>query len=282
MGGWELVITMALASTLAGLAGLAIGLYWQRHCQRADQHIRHLLPPEEQEALLQGLQGLTLQIHAISEDLPAGGAAQTRLREVLASADHLLAWGDGSVTGHDHASDSQRGLSLAIAEIAREFNRRHPLSFHLMVQGARQKLTRQARDVIEQVSREAAAGACQAAHAQRLCVELLYLEAVLCIRIHDDGLDDMPTEDKVCENCAHYEPATVSTGEQGADGAGRCAPRWQQVEAMVRGLGGQLEVWARPHGGSELVVVIPASSAYETRDSHGVRRHIARWFASRQ
>jgi len=115
MGGWELVITVALASTLAGLAGFAIGLCQQRHRQRADQHIRHLLHPEEQEALLQGLQGLTLQIHAISEDLPAGGSAQTRLREVLTSADHLLARGDGSDSRRDQASDSQRDVCRRIA-----------------------------------------------------------------------------------------------------------------------------------------------------------------------
>ncbi len=263
MQGWSLFVLLLGCTGAALLAGFAAGRYCQRRRERSGRPIRHLLPPEEQEALLQGLQGLTLQIHAITEDLPAGGAAQTRLREVLASADHLLAWGDGSLSGQEQASDSQRGLAMAIAEIAREFNRQHPLSFHMMVQGARQRLTSQARELIEQISRESTERACRATHAQRMCVELLYLEAVLCIRIHDDGQD----------------PASADAGP--CEAAGLCSARWQTLEAQVRALGGQMEVWARPGVGTELVVVIPASSAYEAAQARGVRRHIARWFASR-
>lgn len=265
MQGWSLFALLAGCAGAALMAGFAAGRYSQRRHERAARPIRHLLPPEEQDALLQGLQGLTLQIHAITEDLPAGDAARQRLREVLASADHLLAWGDGSVSGQEQASDSQRGLALAIAEIAREFNRQHPLSFHMMVQGARQRLTSQARELIEQISRESTARACRATHAQRMCVELLYLEAVLCIRIHDDG-PDAP------DRCADAGPC---------DAAGLCSARWQTLEAQVRALGGQMEVWARPSVGTELVVVIPAASAYEAAQAQGVRRHIARWFASR-
>lgn len=267
MQGWSLILLLLGCASAALVAGFAAGRYCQRRQDRSGRPIRHLLPPEEQEALLQGLQGLTLQIHAITEDLPAGDAAQTRLREVLASADHLLAWGDGSLSGQEQASDSQRGLALAIAEIAREFNRQHPLSFHMMVQGARQRLTSQARELIEQISRESTERACRATHAQRMCVELLYLEAVLCIRIHDDGPD---------------APDRCADGEAGAcESEGLCSARWQTLEAQVRALGGQMEVWARPGVGTELVVVIPAASAYEAAQPRGVRRHIARWFASR-
>jgi hypothetical protein len=90
---------IVMAGGLGLLVGLIVGALLGRHWLKRGQPLSHLLPPQEQEALLQGLQGLTLQIHAITEDLPAGGVAQMRLRDVLASADQLMARGDGSLSG---------------------------------------------------------------------------------------------------------------------------------------------------------------------------------------
>ena len=83
----------------------------RRHSKRMQVLMDHRIAEREQalaelqDALLQDVQGLTLSLQAIADQLPPNEPARLRLEHALDQADELLARGRERIRGASHARD---------------------------------------------------------------------------------------------------------------------------------------------------------------------------------
>jgi hypothetical protein len=105
-----------LGSTLVFLVVLAALWLLSRHrLRRHSKHMRvlmdHRIAERERvfadlhDALLQDVQGLTLSLQAIADQLPPNEPARLRLEHALDQADELVASGRERMRGASHARD---------------------------------------------------------------------------------------------------------------------------------------------------------------------------------
>jgi signal transduction histidine kinase len=84
----------------------------RRHSKRMQLLMDHRIAERERafaelhDALLQDVQGLTLSLQAIAEQMPPNEPARLRLEHALDQADELLAGGRQRVRGARHARDA--------------------------------------------------------------------------------------------------------------------------------------------------------------------------------
>jgi signal transduction histidine kinase len=102
-----------VGSVLVLLAVLtALWLLWRRPSNRVQALIDHRMAERERafaelhDALLQDVQGLTLSLQAIADQMPPDAPARLRLEHALDQADELLAQGRERVRSASHARDA--------------------------------------------------------------------------------------------------------------------------------------------------------------------------------
>ncbi|WP_085316708.1 hypothetical protein [Derxia lacustris] len=231
------------AATLCGLpawgwlGGLAVALLlaalaWRR---RAARQAASACPPELLDFVLQGLQGLTLQLHAISEDLPAGTVAQGRLRELLLSADQLIALGADAQPALPPAARRMAQLHV-VAGVSDGDPAWLKAALRRFEAARRQRFSAAAGEVLEDIVREALAADDRSG---RLCFEFIDLGTALCLRLH---------------RCAGDSAPDALPGPSGT--ADDCALR---IAALARTLGGSSHARNLGAGGLDLTIGFPAA-----------------------
>ena len=104
-----------LGAALVFLVVLALWLLWRHRLRWQSKRTQVLMDrriaerehalAELHDALLQDVQGLTLSLQAIADQLPPNEPARLRLEHALDQADELLARGRERVRGARHARD---------------------------------------------------------------------------------------------------------------------------------------------------------------------------------
>jgi signal transduction histidine kinase len=106
-----------VGSVLVLLAVLtALWLLWRHRLRRPSKRVQALIAhrvaererafAELHDALLQDVQGLTLSLQAIADQMPPNAATRLRLEHALDQADELLAQGRERVRRASHARDA--------------------------------------------------------------------------------------------------------------------------------------------------------------------------------
>jgi signal transduction histidine kinase len=209
---------------------------------------------ELHDSLLQGFQGLLLQLQAAQNLLPR------RPEEAMRTIEEVLDQGDQALSEARHAVEDLRSstvihddLSEAFAVAAEELAQPHPeIKFHLVVEGKPRALDPVLRDEVYRFGREALRNAYSHAKAHNIEAELTYAELRFTLRVRDDGIG--------------IDPKVLTSGSR--------AGHWglPGMRERANRFGGKMEVWSEAGAGTEIQLTVPADIAYgESEKERGFR-----------
>ena len=210
------------------------------------------------DTLLQSLHGLMFRFQAARNMLPRrpneaieelDGAIVRTEQAIAESRDAIKDLRSELVTENDLADLlTAEGQEL---EASHRANGESPI-FRMIVEGERRSLSPVLRDEVYRMARELLRNAFQHAHAQRVEAEVRYHDALIRVRIRDDGTGIAP---KVSEGGGH-------PGHFGLCGVRERAER----------IGAQLDFWSEEGAGTEVQLTIPAATANEaSNDTTGFK-----------
>jgi signal transduction histidine kinase len=194
---------------------------------------------ELHDNLLQTVQGLMLNLQAVSEMMP-GGAAKNKLEKTLEIGDRAIR--EGRHTVQDLRSAGTTGdLAQAVRALGEELASSDRTSFRLVVQGPGRQLHPTVRDEIYSIAREALRNAFTHARATRIEAEIGFNDRLLELRIRDNGKG--------------IAPAVAEQGSVGHYGLAGMRERARQI-------GSKLVILSGPETGTEIELTVPGSVAY--------------------
>jgi signal transduction histidine kinase len=205
---------------------------------------------ELHDTLLQSFHGLLLRFQIVSELLPDRPAeAKEQLDKTIARAAEAITEGRDAVQGLRTSTVQTNDLARAINALGEELaadpvNDASP-AFRVTVEGESRDLHPILRDEIYRIAAEALRNAFRHAEARQVEVEVRYGNQQFRMRVRDDG-KGMDT--------------VVLAGE--GEPEGHFGLRGMRERAKV--IGGKLVVWSEVGVGTEVELIVPASSAYPT------------------
>lgn len=231
---------------LCALASVLAAWWWYRWKLRRAQHAWQLRMDERQgereriartlhDTFLQSLQGLLLQLDAVTTRLTPGSSERERMETLLDRARRVTAEGRNQV--QDLREDGlQADLAGAIAASLDDLRAGREVEIALEQVGAPRPLEGAVQHEIEAIAREAIANALRHADARRIVIMLDWLGASLALRVVDDGVGIAPAL------LAHGRP-----GHYGLRGMRERAAR----------IGAALSIGNRAQGGVALELTLP-------------------------
>ena len=243
-----IVPTTALATFLiAAFFGWAIARRFLelRLEERVSERTR--IAQELHDTLLQGFQGVLLCFQAATNLLPdRPEEAKRRLDDAIDQAAQAITEGRDAVEGLRSSTIESNDLAAALSTLGEELaanktNQNSPV-FNVEVEGAPQNLHPILRDDVYRIAGEALRNAFRHAQARRIELEIRYEKRQLRVRIRDDGrgIDEQALTDE------------GDTGHWGLRG----------MHERAKLVGGSLEVCSKLDSGTEIELIIPASTAY--------------------
>ncbi|MGG2396849.1 two-component regulator propeller domain-containing protein [Pseudomonas sp. SH1-B] len=220
----------------------------ERHAER------ERIARELHDTLLQGVQGLILQVQAVADNLPAPQQpSREQLEKALDRAEQMIAEGRDRVRD---LRDAQRaGQDLPVALLALDRQLEHSAStYRIQVLGNATLLHPVVQDELYQIAREAVANAFRHAQARNVRVVLNYSSRQFELRISDDG-SGLATESLA---------SITASGHWGLQG----------MHERAHKIGALLHIHSEPERGCDIRVSLPAELAY--RDGQGWRRWLRR------
>ncbi len=233
---------LALAGVLWGLHAL-----WTRQTSdRVQDRLRDRLARRERVArdlhdtLLQDVQGLTLRLQSVVEQIPADLPARQALESALDRADDVI------VEGRDRVKDLRAGppgdAHEILAELVARLGLASVVKTRMVVEGSPRPLRAPVREAIEQIAAEALFNTRRHARARKLEIDVSYGRRALGLRLRDDGAG----LDRAVLGDARRE------GRRGLAGMGERA----------RGIRSALRIRSRPGAGTEIELTVPGAVAY--------------------
>ena len=201
------------------------------------------------DTLLQSFQGLMLRFQIVSELLPDRPVeAKEQLDRSIERAARAVTEGRDAVEGLRASTVQTNDLALVINSLGEEFatdpaNHASP-AFRVTVEGDSRDLHPILRDEIYRIAAEALRNAFRHAAARQVEVEIRYDNQQFRLRVRDDGKG--------------MDTAVLS--REGSEG------HYGLVGMRERAglIGGRLVVWSEVGVGTEVEVIVPASTAYTT------------------
>jgi signal transduction histidine kinase/ligand-binding sensor domain-containing protein len=138
------------------------------------------------DTLLQGLLGASMQLHAVTEGVPAELPARSKLNAVLELLRRVTDEGRSAVNGlrTSHQSDS---LENAFASFPEQQTAPSSTKFRVIVEGRRRPLNVLVRDEIYRIGREALVNSFRHAQASNVELKIEYFSRSLRLAVRDDG-----------------------------------------------------------------------------------------------
>jgi signal transduction histidine kinase len=196
------------------------------------------------DTLLQSVQGLILKFHAVAKQIPSDEPAHDALEKTLDHADEVLAEGRDRLRNLRATSIPFGGLPAAFERVAEETPQGADATFKTVVEGRVRELHPMVREECYWIGREAVVNALTHSNGRKVEVEITYDPRQFRLRVRDDGRG--------------IDPKILEEG-------GR-SDHWglQGMRERAQKIGGQLNLWSRPETGTEVELIIPGASAYQT------------------
>jgi signal transduction histidine kinase len=251
--------TVALGSGILCAATL-LGLLWAAHQYHVRQLARQFnltlearisertrLARELQDTLLQTFQAVLPLFQTAIYKLPEDAVdARKNLELALERTSEAIGETRDAVMGLSMSNVEEPDLGMAIRTIGDELalaeNSEISTSFQVLVEGTPRDLHPILRDEIFRLAAEALRNAFRHAAARNIEVEIRYHEKYFRLRVRDDGKGISPD---------------VLHGEERQGNYG--LPGMKERAALV---GGKLTIWSEVDTGTEIELIIPASTAY--------------------
>ncbi len=248
--GWFLVLCAAAALAALYLIYLIRLSQVAQHFRiRVDERVneRTRIARELHDTLLQSFQGLLLHLQIVSDLFATRPEeAKQKLDHAIDRAAEAIKEGREAVQGLRSSQTGTKDLAVALRTLGEELAATEMIqnrpAFSVGVEGAPRNLHLIARDEVYRIAAEALRNAFHHAHASRIEAEIHYDERQLRLRIRDDG---QGIESQVAADDGH-------------------ARHWglHGMRERAKLIGGSLEVWSRAESGTEIELIIPASTAY--------------------
>jgi signal transduction histidine kinase len=208
--------------------------------ERADERIR--IARDLHDTLLQGVQGLMLNIHVATENLPSDGKSKAMLQRALSTADRIIIEGRNRVASlrSDHVVDAE--LVQSLENVAKELAHDSQSSYQIRRAGVEQVLKPHIADEIFFIGREALTNAFRHSGASRIEVDLEYGRRAFKFSCVDNGRGISSLDRSKAEGDGHWGMRGIA--ERAAKSKGRF-----DCETDI----GQ---------GTTIIVTIPARHAY--------------------
>jgi signal transduction histidine kinase/ligand-binding sensor domain-containing protein len=214
-----------------------------RQQERLDE--RERIARELHDTLLQSTEGLVLKFQAVANRLAPEDPTRGLLEKTLARADEVMAEGRDRVQDLRTQAHTRTDLRLAFDAEGKALSQGRVVTFATVVTGEPRELVPSVGEESFRIGCEALVNAFSHAQADSISVELCYAEKQFRLVVRDDGVG--LAADVLSEGAA--------PGHWGLKGM---RERAQKLKA-------QLVVQARPSGGTEVVLSIPAGTAYLRR-----------------
>ncbi len=196
---------------------------------------------ELHDTLLQGFQGLMLQLQAVAERVKTEPEQGHRLIEqTLERADTVLGEGRDRVWNLRSADRNPVDLSQVFVCVAGE-STPNAAKVHVAVEGAARELQPVVREEIERIGTEAIMNALRHAKAATIEVDLIFERRQFTLRVSDDGIG--------------IDPAVAHAGREGHFGL-------TGMRERARNIRGSFLMASRSGGGTEIELIVPAAVAY--------------------
>jgi signal transduction histidine kinase len=213
--------------------------------ERVQERLR--IARELHDTVLQSLHGLLMSFQRAANLLPDRPVeAKQRLEGAIDQAAQAITEGREAIQGLRSSpvvtSDLAEAIQTLGEELAAEQSRQDAPRFDVAVQGKPLDLNLMLRDDIYRIAGEALRNAFHHAQARRIEVELQYDASQLCLRVRDNG-----------------KGVDSNVFDQGRSG------HWglPGIRERAKQIGAELEVWSERGAGTEIVLSIPGSVAYE-------------------
>lgn len=205
---------------------------------------RERIARELHDTLLQGVQGLILQLQTVVDHGSMRDDARRSMSEALDRADALLVEGRDRVKDLRSASAAPSSLQLALLKAAEQMAGGDQAKLRVLEIGARRELHPMVREEAARIAIEAMFNSLRHAHAATIEVEVSYQRRQLRINVRDDGQG--------------MEESVLRGGREGHFG-------FMGMHERARRIGGQISIWNRPGAGTEVSLTVPARTAYQSR-----------------
>ncbi|MDL2407766.1 two-component regulator propeller domain-containing protein [Rhizobium calliandrae] len=207
---------------------------------------RNRIARELHDSLLQGVHGLMFSLQAVRNLLPEQPDKALALFDIaLEKGDQAILEGRNAVHDLRDSYLTEMDLSEAIAQLTNELEKlgpQPPPTIEVAVEGETRHIVPAVRDEVYRVAREALRNAIVHSGATRIECEFVYGRHMFSLRVGDNGkgLDERIVD------------AGVRKGHWGLPG----------MRERAESIGGTMEVLSRSGRGTEIVVNIPAKTAY--------------------
>ena len=206
------------------------------------------------DTLLQNFHGLMFQFQAVRNLMTRRpDEAMRSLDDAIDETRKAIAESRDAIQGLRSEPIAKGNLAEFLVSTSRELAdsnaNEHPPVFNLIEEGERKALSSTVSTEVCRIALELMRNAYQHANAQRIEAEIRYGDSKFRLRIRDDGKG--------------IEPKVLKEG-------GR-AGHWglRGVRERADRIGAHLEVWSEPRNGTEVQLLVPASTAYENlRESY--------------
>ncbi|WP_307088610.1 sensor histidine kinase [Sphingomonas faeni] len=226
-----------------------------RMAERHDE--RERIARELHDTLLQSVHALILRFQHVAEQLPVEQPARRSLEDALDGAEAVIAQGRDRVRAlrpSSPADDVEKLLTDIVG--AQQF--RLPAVRTIESVGDRRSLSASAADEIAAIASEALSNIARHAQANRLDIAIGYGPQALTVRIRDDGVGLDPLVLREGGRDGHY----------GLTG----------MRERARKLAADIIFDNAADGGTEVTLIVPASTAFAPVPARRIRRTKGRWF----
>ena len=255
-----------LAFSLLILAALIWLLYFARIRQiasiykgRMEERLaeRERIARDLHDTFLQGVQGLILKFDAAAKQIPPDQPARQAMENALDRADEVMAEGRDRVRNLRDATILLGDLPAAFTRIVNENSQDGQVTFKSVVEGRLRELNPIVLEESYAIGREALINALTHSDGNNVEAEITYSRQQFRLRIRDDGRGIEPEILKAGSRVGHY-------GLQGM------RERADRIDA-------QLKLWSGADTGTEVELLVPATTAYRKIDREKSRS----WFRFR-
>jgi len=205
---------------------------------------RERIARELHDTLLQGMQGLILEVQAVANQADTREPSRRSLNDALDRADALLAEGRDRVKDLRGSTAAPVNLRQQLLEALEHVSPEERAKLRVIEQGAPRDLHPIVREEAVSIVSEAMMNAVRHAAATTIEIEVSYERRHLRITVTDDGRG--------------MDASVIRTGREGHFGL-------MGMQERARRIRGQLDIWSRPGAGTEVRLTVPASIAYVCR-----------------
>jgi len=208
-----------------------------RHEERLRE--RERIARELHDTLFQGFLGISMQLHAAVEQVPADSPSKAPLSRALRVMQRAIDEGRDALHGLRSSGVASMTLEQALACMRDEFMPNN-LRFRIFVTGQPKALNPAVQEQVYMIGREALVNALRHSNATSIEAEVGYLPGRLRLVVRDNG-------------CG-IDQAQVRPGPKGAWGLTGMRERAASISAELR-------IWSRPGAGTEVEVSVPGNVA---------------------